>query len=150
MPRLDPDKLRPFVQQIFERAGSNAHEAERVAHYLVESNLVGHDSHGIIRVSYYLDYVKNDQVRPNQSLSVIFQTDSMAIVDGNFGFGQVIGEQAMQLGIDMAASPLCLCATAPTSASPCASSSSSARRASPRPGSSPCGGPASPRSTRAS
>lgn len=102
MPRLDPDKLRLFVQQIFERVGSETHEAERVTHYLVEANLVGHDSHGIIRVSYYLDYVKNDQVRPNQSLSVIFQTDSMAIVDGNFGFGQVIGEQAMQLGIDMA------------------------------------------------
>ena len=102
MPCLDPDKLRLFVQQIFERVGSETHEAERVTHYLVEANLVGHDSHGIIRVSYYLDYVKNDQVRPNQSLSVIFQTDSMAIVDGNFGFGQVIGEQAMQLGIDMA------------------------------------------------
>ena len=102
MPRLDHDKLRPFVQQLFECIGSNAHEAERIAHYLVESNLVGHDSHGIIRVSYYIDYVKNDQVRPNQSLHVIYQTDSMAIVDGNFGFGQVIGEQAMQLGIDMA------------------------------------------------
>lgn len=77
-------------------------EAERIAFYLVEANLVGHDSHGVMRAPYYIDYVKNDQVRPNQSLRVVFQTDSMAIVDGNFGFGQVIGEQAMQLGVEMA------------------------------------------------
>ncbi|MFT5087530.1 MAG: putative oxidoreductase [Planctomycetota bacterium] len=102
MRHLDPDKLRTLVQELFERVGSKAAEAERIAFYLVESNLTGHDSHGVIRAPYYIDYVKNDQVRPNQSLSVIFQTDSMAIVDGNFGFGQVIGEQAMHLGVEMA------------------------------------------------
>ncbi len=102
MLRLNPDKLRDFIQQLFERVGSESKEAERIAFYLVQANLTGHDSHGVIRAPYYIDYVKNDQTRTNQSLSVIFQTDSMAIVDGNFGFGQVIGEQAMQLGIDMA------------------------------------------------
>jgi uncharacterized oxidoreductase len=102
MLHLNPDKLRDFIQQLFERVGSESKEAERIAFYLVQSNLTGHDSHGVIRAPYYIDYVKNDQTRTNQSLSVIFQTDSMAIVDGNFGFGQVIGEQAMQLGIDMA------------------------------------------------
>ena len=102
MLRLNPDKLRDFIQQLFERVGSESKEAERIAFYLLQANLTGHDSHGVIRAPYYIDYVKNDQTRTNQSLSVIFQTDSMAIVDGNFGFGQVIGEQAMQLGIDMA------------------------------------------------
>ena len=102
MLHLNPNKLRDFIQQLFERVGSESKEAERIAFYLVQSNLTGHDSHGVIRAPYYIDYVKNDQTRTNQSLSVIFQTDSMAIVDGNFGFGQVIGEQAMQLGIDMA------------------------------------------------
>ncbi len=102
MLRLNPDKLRDFIQQLFERVGSESKEAERIAFYLVQANLTGHDSHGVIRAPYYIDYVNNDQTRTNQSLSVIFQTDSMAIVDGNFGFGQVIGEQAMQLGIDMA------------------------------------------------
>ena len=75
MPHLDATKLKPFVQALFARVGCQPHEAERVAHYLVEANLAGHDSHGIIRVAYYIDYVKNDQVRPNQSLSVVFQTD---------------------------------------------------------------------------
>ena len=102
MLHLDPDKLRALVQEFFARVGCHEAEAERIAFYLVESNLVGHDSHGVMRAPYYIDYVKKDQVRPNQALSVIFQTDSMAIVDGNYGFGQVIGEQAMQLGIEMA------------------------------------------------
>ncbi len=99
---LDPDKLRALVQELFLRVGCKDPEAERIAFYLVEANLVGHDSHGVMRAPYYIDYAKNDQVRPNQALRIVFQTDSLAIVDGNFGFGQVIGEQAMQLGVEMA------------------------------------------------
>ena len=100
MLRLNPDKLRDFIQQLFERVGSESKEAERIAFYLVQSNLTGHDSHGVIRAPYYIDYVKNDQTRTNQSLSVIFQTDSMAIVDGNFGFGQVIVQCTVATVVD--------------------------------------------------
>ncbi len=43
--------LRDLVQTIFERAGSDAAEARAVADHLIEANLMGHDSHGVIRVA---------------------------------------------------------------------------------------------------
>lgn len=96
------DKLRALVTRMFLKVGSTAAEAEKVAHYLVESNLVGHDSHGVIRVPTYVDWVQRDMVRVNQSLQVVHQSGGLAIVDGRYGLGQVIGEQAVDLGIALA------------------------------------------------
>lgn len=102
MLRFDAADLTRLMQQLFEAVGCRTGEATRIAHRLVEANLVGHDSHGVIRAPIYVEYVERDMVRPNQSLTVVYQTESLAIVDGNFGFGQVIGEQAMELGADLA------------------------------------------------
>ncbi len=65
-----------------------------VARRLVDSNLVGHDSHGVIRVGKYLEWMRNGWVRPNQSPTIVFESDTIAIIDGNRGFGQVVGEFA--------------------------------------------------------
>jgi uncharacterized oxidoreductase len=102
MLRLDHVKLKCLIERLFEAVGCHQHEANRIAHYLVEANLAGHDSHGLIRAPIYVDYLRRDMLRANQSLTILFQTEAMAIVDGNFGFGQVIGEQAMRLGVELA------------------------------------------------
>lgn len=104
MPTISHETLKTIVFRSFSAAGCHDHEAERIAHYLVLSNLVGHDSHGVIRVPLYLEYIRKGMVAVNQTMRVVLATDSLAVVDGNGGFGQVIGEQATQLGIDMAAS----------------------------------------------
>jgi uncharacterized oxidoreductase len=93
------EPLKRLVAAIFARAGCPSEEAGRIAHYLVEANLVGHDSHGVIRVPSYIDWLRSGKVLANQTLRVLTETDSLAVVDGNFGFGQTVGEQAMHLGI---------------------------------------------------
>ena len=96
--KVDHNRLRQLVQTIFAKAGCQAHEADRIAYHLVEANLAGHDSHGVIRVCYYIDYLRKDMVLANQTIDVVFETDVLAVVDGQAGFGQVIGEQVMELG----------------------------------------------------
>jgi len=98
--RVETDELNRSIREYFSRAGSNEHEADRLAHYLIEANLVGHDSHGIIRVPYYLNYISQGQIILNQHARVEFSTDTIVVVDGGFGFGQVVAEEAMQLAID--------------------------------------------------
>ena len=90
------------MSDIFGAAGCGPAERSRIAHYLVESNLVGHDSHGVIRVPYYIDWLRAGKVVANQTLKVVFENDALAVVDGQFGFGQVMGEESMRLGIDKA------------------------------------------------
>src|SRR5262249_27396181 len=73
-------------------------ESARVARHLVESNLAGHDSHGVIRVPAYIDWLRSGKVLANQTPEVVTETDALAVVDGRFGFGQTMGEAAMDLG----------------------------------------------------
>ncbi len=95
--RIEAESLERIVERIFTAAGCEPSEALCVARHLVGSNLCGHDSHGVIRVSLYLDFIAAGKVRPGQRMTVVFESDTVAIVDGNLGFGQVIGEQAMDL-----------------------------------------------------
>ncbi len=96
-------QLGELVTAIMQGAGCAAQEASTVARRLVDSNLVGHDSHGVIRVGKYLEWMGDGWVKANQTPSVVFETDTIAIVDGNRGFGQVVGEFAGRLGTAKAA-----------------------------------------------
>jgi hydroxycarboxylate dehydrogenase B len=96
---VSSDRLERIVSDIFAAAGCGPAEHERIARYLVEANLVGHDSHGVIRVPSYVVWLRAGKVLANQELTIVFENDALAVVDGQFGFGQVMGEQATKLGI---------------------------------------------------
>jgi uncharacterized oxidoreductase len=101
--KLSHDRLSALTASIFEAAGCRPEEAERIAAHLVEANLVGHDSHGVIRVPSYIRWLQTGKVFANRTLQVAFENEALAVVDGQAGFGQTIGEQAMRLGIEKAA-----------------------------------------------
>ena len=100
---VQPSRLTDLVAAIMHAAGSSVEESRTIARRLVDSNLVGHDSHGVIRVGKYLEWMRKGWLKANQPPTLVFDSDTLAIVDGNRGFGQVIGEYAMKLGIAKAA-----------------------------------------------
>ena len=102
MRHLDAKALEQLVSAIFAHAESTPEEAQTIARHLVAANLVGHDSHGVIRVSRYVGYWREGKVRANQQATIAFETDSLALVDGHRGYGQVIGEEAVRIGVDKA------------------------------------------------
>lgn len=101
--KIAHDRLKKITSELFAAAGCQRAEADRIGHYLTEANLVGHDSHGVIRVAYYIDWLKSGKVLANQNLQVVFENDVIAVVDGGYGFGQTLGEQATKLGIEKSA-----------------------------------------------
>ncbi len=98
--RIAADNLRTCITDIFAAAGSQTEEAQIVAEHLSGANLVGHDSHGVIRAIQYMPQVDQDKVRPNQTAQAVVDTDIVTVIDGGRGYGQVIGVQAMERGID--------------------------------------------------
>ena len=96
------DQLTELALNIFMAAGCDRVEAEKVARRLVDANLVGHDSHGAIRIPPYVQWLRDGKVFANQSIQIVTDNDAVTVVDGQFGLGQSIGEQAIQLGIDKA------------------------------------------------
>ena len=91
--------LERFVADIFHKAGCAQDEAGRIAHHLMGATLTGHDSHGVIRTPRYVQWLGEGKVLAGQTLTVIADSPTHAVVDGNFGFGQTIGPLAVDLGI---------------------------------------------------
>src|SRR5262245_35157464 len=99
MPVMQPTVLIDFVSRIFQGAEAPERIARMVAGSLVESDLVGHNSHGVMRVRQYLDGIAAGNIHPAAEPVVTQETPSVAIVDGQRGFGQVAARFAMQLAI---------------------------------------------------
>ena len=97
--RIAAAELRTFVASIFHATGSAITEARIVADHLVDANLAGHESHGVIRVSKYIDWHARSMVIANRHALVVRETTCNAVVDGQFGYGQVIAREAMDLAI---------------------------------------------------
>ncbi len=97
--RIPVDELVTFCAEIFERAGCSAEEGRRVAASLVDSNLAGHDSHGVIRVPRYIEWVLSGDVTPNQTIEILVDAPSFAVIDGRYGFGHTVTPLAVEIGI---------------------------------------------------
>ena len=97
--RIPAAELRAFVAAVFRATGSAEVEARIVGDHLVDANLVGHESHGVIRVSKYVDWHAKGMVIANRHAVVVRETMCNAVIDGQFGYGQVIGREAMDLAI---------------------------------------------------
>jgi hydroxycarboxylate dehydrogenase B len=93
------EALEAYAARILAAAGCDEAEARRIGHFLVSANLAGHDSHGVLRVPRYVQWLREGKVRAGQQLTVVAESETHAVVDGNLGFGQTIGPLAVDLGI---------------------------------------------------
>ncbi len=89
MPTLSAAALTPIAQSLFEAAGVPAADAAVVAHSLVDANLCGHDSHGVMRVPQYVEFLKKGTYKASVPLTVLSETPAVVAADGNWGLGQV-------------------------------------------------------------
>src|SRR6476660_809262 len=64
--RYRPRPLQELVTQIFSSAGCDPAEAACISDHLVQANLTGHDSHGVIRTPIYVQWLREGKVRANQ------------------------------------------------------------------------------------
>ena len=102
MPTIASDRHKEIATQLLQAAGASAEEARIVSEHSVGANLAGHDSHGIIQIPTYIDRIKRDHIVPGAPYDVIRETSTTTVVDGNWGFGYVVSERAMQTTIDKA------------------------------------------------
>jgi uncharacterized oxidoreductase len=102
MPTFSADQLRKVGYSIFEAADVPADEARVVAESLVNSNLAGHDSHGVIRIPQYVSMIKRGGIVPGARMEIVRETPNTAVLNGNWGFGQVMARKAMGIAIEKA------------------------------------------------
>src|SRR6202795_3976197 len=100
MVTIKVQNLIDFVADVFAHAESSAENARRIATSLTTAMLTAHDSHGVIRVPVYIRWKKMGSVVPDQTVEVVVDTPSLAVIDGKFGYGQTVAPQAVRIGIE--------------------------------------------------
>jgi len=97
--RVPVEALQSLVIDIFASAGCDADEAARIAGHLLAADLAGHPSHGVVRVRGYMELLRAGRVVADQKVAVVSENDTLVVLDGGYGFGQTVGEEAVRIGL---------------------------------------------------
>ena len=101
---VKPEKLYRLSVKLLLAAGASTDESKTVARHLLEANLQGVDSHGILRLFDYLRSVEKGEIKTHVSPRIVKNGKSVALVDGRWGFGQTTALYSMRLAIEKASS----------------------------------------------
>jgi L-2-hydroxycarboxylate dehydrogenase (NAD+) len=99
---IESQRLRTFVEQIFEAIGCSSQDAQLAADVLVSADLRGIDSHGVARLPGYVRLYDHQRLNPKPNIKIIHQTPSTATIDGDKGLGLVVAPFAMQIATEKA------------------------------------------------
>ena len=99
---IDGKKINDFVFKVLQKAGVNKTDSKLVANSLVEGELYGFYSHGVMRLAHYLKRVKAGTIKKNPKVKIVKKTGCTSLVDGDHGFGHAISMTAVKEAIKLA------------------------------------------------
>ena len=102
MPNFTAEELTEICLKVFEKWNIPTTEAEVVTRSMIDANRVGHDSHGVIHLPKYVRELEAGLIRPGAPTETLHESASIAVLDGNWGFGPVIATRAVELAIQKA------------------------------------------------
>jgi len=91
---IDPRRLIDFATAVYTGAGMPADDASLIADTLVQADLWGHQSHGVLRLGWYLDRLRNGVMKPMTRPEFVVDAGAVALIDGRDGVGQVLARLA--------------------------------------------------------
>jgi len=100
--RIDSKRLADFAAAVYMKAGVPGSDASLLADTLVQADLWGHQSHGVLRLGWYLDRLRNNVMRPEPKIDQIVDAGAMGLIDGNESVGQVTTMHATRQAIKRA------------------------------------------------
>jgi LDH2 family malate/lactate/ureidoglycolate dehydrogenase len=95
--------LTHFCTAVLEKAGVPPEEAALIVDSLVEADLRGVHSHGVIRFPIYIQRLEAGAFNARPAIKIIRETRTTAVMDGDNGMGQLVCRRAMELAIAKAA-----------------------------------------------
>ncbi len=104
MPVIQAPLLDSIVDHVLQAAGAPEDFARTVAEHLVDSNLAGHDSHGVQRLPQYIQAIDDGLLMPANEPVIVDETPAVVQIDGKWTFGQVIAKYGTELAIAKARS----------------------------------------------
>src|SRR3954469_12826532 len=102
VPRLSPESLRVFSTQVLVASGVPDDDAALVADSLAQADLWGHQSHGVLRLPWYVARLRSGAMTSRTDPEVLSDTGPLVLLDGRDGIGQVLTERARTTAVERA------------------------------------------------
>ncbi|MCP4428528.1 MAG: Ldh family oxidoreductase [Chloroflexi bacterium] len=99
---IPADTLETFVTALFAKTDMNQDAAAYCAEALVQTNLWGIDSHGVLRAPIYLERLISKAMNPTPNIQKVRGFGALEVLDGDDGMGFVVGREAMKRAIELA------------------------------------------------
>lgn len=100
MPSIFPDSLATFATDLLQAAGLPRDQAGTAAEHLVEANVMGHDSHGVIRIPGYVPAIQAGRILPVGAHALERESATTAVIDARQSMGIVLAYEAMNMAVD--------------------------------------------------
>ena len=100
--RVSPAQLVDFVARAFVAAGLLQPDAQTVAGLMVQADLRGSDTHGVIRLPLYVRRLRAGGINVKPNICVLNDRASAALIDGDNGMGHLVMRRATELAIEKA------------------------------------------------
>jgi uncharacterized oxidoreductase len=91
------EELTAFGVAVLTSAGASAEEAQAVTDELVAADAAGHPSHGVMRLIQYVNFIEIDLIRPGARLKVVSESAGVDVFDGQFGLGQFLMREFLDI-----------------------------------------------------
>ena len=88
--RVEAGRLIEFGAAVYASAGVPEADAQLLADTLVQADLWGHQSHGVLRLGWYLERIRNGVMKPITQPEFVVDAGAIAVIDGHDGVGQVL------------------------------------------------------------
>ena len=99
---IKSENLKCFIEELLIKYEIPKAHADIIADSLIFASLRGIDSHGIIRLPYYIERLKQKGTKGNPKIKIISDYCGTALIDGDNGMGQIVGIFASDLAIKKA------------------------------------------------
>ncbi len=99
---IKPEDLVQFSQAVYESAGVPSEDAHLAADTLVQADLWGHQSHGLLRLAWYYARLRSGAMKSKTETTLAVDSNAIAVMDGGDGVGQVIAKRAVEESIERA------------------------------------------------
>lgn len=100
--RIDWIALQKYATEVFNKVGMPSEDAALEAEVLVWANLCGVDSHGVLRIPWYIELVDKGHMNPRPNIQIVKETPAVLVIEGDRAFGPVVTVFAMKKTIEKA------------------------------------------------
>ena len=100
--KIAAERVQTWVSRVFQGGGMPQADADTVARVLVWANLRGMDTHGVVRVPRYMEWLRSGELNANPSMTTRNEAPACVVLEADRAAGPVSMVHATHLAIEKA------------------------------------------------